>query len=220
MAGLPTDHEKARIEAMQMASINMDSRLSMIENLMTDNYGRIAMNQDDLMRQLMDRSVAAGSSIDMEAMEKLQQLIVEQEKRSATPATPYGVASAPSWGRDASDSVVSAPLGFPGSPGRIGSAPLARGVDRASIEHILKIREKLDDFLDGSNVLVKIMNPQTIREMVREMRQEIRAIKKEESISELDIVNHLEEELADEENRRADARARIDKYDADNEVPF
>jgi len=64
------------------------------------------------------------------------------------------------------------------------------------------------------------MNPQTIREMVREMRNEIRTIKREENISELDIVNYLEKELANETNRRADARARIDKYDADNEVPF
>ena len=64
------------------------------------------------------------------------------------------------------------------------------------------------------------MNPQTIREMVREMRNEIRTIKKKENISELDIVNYLEEELTNETNRRADARARIDKYDADNEVPF
>ena len=223
MAGLAKDHDWE--ESMQMASINMDSRLSIIENLMTDNYGRIAVNQDDLMRQLMNKSVAAGTSFDYAAMEKVKEMMDEQY-RDASTGTSVRI-DAPVLGCDVSDTVSRTPPGglrFPRTSGAVGSSgTLGRTIsypDTFKIEHIIKIRDKLDDFLDGSNVLIKVMNPQTIREMVREMRNEIRTIKKKENISELDIVNYLEEELTNETNRRADARARIDKYDADNEVPF
>ena len=209
---------------MQMASVNMDSRLSIIENLMTDNYGRIVMDQDELMRQLMNKSVAAGTSFDYAAIEKIKEMMDEQYRDARTDT---GVRiDAPVLG-DVADAVSRTPpggLGFPGTSGAVGSSgTLGRTIsypDTFEIEHIIKIRDKLDDFLDGSNVLIKVMNPQTIREMVREMRNEIRTIKRKENISELDIVNYLEEELTNETNRRADARARTDKYDAYDEVPF
>ncbi len=79
---------------------------------------------------------------------------------------------------------------------------------------IIKIRDKLDEFLDGSNYLIKVMNPQTIREMVREMRHEIRELKKEHGVSELDIVNYLEEEVNSEANYQAT------KQDYKNRIPF
>ena len=79
---------------------------------------------------------------------------------------------------------------------------------------IIKIRDKLDEFLDGSNYLIKVMNPQTIREMIREMRHEIRELKKEHGISELDIVNSLEGKAINERNYQATKR------DYRNSVPF
>ena len=81
-------------------------------------------------------------------------------------------------------------------------------------EEINKIRNKLDEFLDGSNYLIKVMNPQTIREMVREMRHEIRELKKEHGVSELDIVNYLEEEVNSERDYQAT------KQDYKNRIPF
>ena len=173
------------------------------------------MNQDDLMNQLMNQSVAAGTSFDYAAMEKIKEMMDEQS-RGARTDTSVRI-----------DAPVLGGLGFPGTSGdvtTVGSAlSLGKYVsypDEFKINKIIAIRNKLDDFLDGSSVLIKVMNPQTIREMVRELRHEIREIKRDHGISELAIIEHLEKELEVETDRRADAQSAIDRYDRDNEVPF
>jgi len=212
MAGLPKDHNWE--EAMQMASVNMDSRLNIIENLMTDNYGRIAVSQDDLMRQLMNRSIAAGTSFDYAAIEKIKEMMDEQSRGARTDT---GVKiDAPVWGGDVSDAVARTHSGFPGTTGSTGPAPLKRGVDSSYIDVIIKIRVKLDEFLDGSNFLLKVMSPQAIREMVRELRHEIRELKRDQGISELMIIKHLEEELENDTIRRD---SYTEAYDNDD-IPF
>ena len=219
MAGLPQDSDEARIEALQIASINMDARVGMIENLMSGSDGRIVMNQDDLMRQLMDRSVTAGSSLDYAAMEKVKEML-EDQNRGARTETGVRI-DAPNWGGDISDAVVRTPSGFPGATGTIGTIGSTPAVMKVSdytnyIEVIINIRSKLDEFLDGSNPLMKVMNPQTIREMVRELRYEVRELKRDQGISELHIIEYLEQELEDDTIRKD---SYTEAYDHDS-VPF
>ena len=162
------------------------------------------MNQSDMMKQLagmeqLTNITSVSNALNRDSMRKISEAMTANDVMTST------------WGKE-----YETPTGVRKTKsGKEISYP-----DEFKIEIIISIRDKLDDFLDGSNILLRVMNPQTIREMVREMRNEIRTIKREENISELDIVNYLEKELANETNRRADARARIDKYDADNEVPF
>jgi len=61
------------------------------------------------------------------------------------------------------------------------------------IAHILDIRNKLDEFLDGSNLLLNILSPQSIRETVKELRWECRTIKINKEISEMDIIKYQED---------------------------
>ena len=98
----------------------------------------------------------------------------------------------------------------------IGSVP-EKSNDKA-IENIMKVRDKLEDFLDGSNLLLKILNPQTIREMIREMRHEIRELKKVHEISEVDIIEYLEKEFDEETISKNKWRA--ETYEAENIMPF
>ena len=159
------------------------------------------MNQDDLMRQLMNRSVAAGTSSDYATMEKIKEMMDEQS-RGARTDTSVRI-----------DAPVLGGLGFPGTSGVVGSTGVSRvGVDAGMIDTIIAIRNKLDDFLDGSNVLIKVMNPQTIREMVRELRHEIRELKRDQGISELMIIEYLEQELEDGTVKR--------EYNDFDNVPF
>jgi hypothetical protein len=82
-----------------------------------------------------------------------------------------------------------------------------------SIRLVLSIRERLSEFLNGSNVLLKILDPQTIRETVKELRLDIRNIKKDMDILEIDIIKYQEEELG----RKEDPRYEESKYE---ELPF
>ena len=81
-----------------------------------------------------------------------------------------------------------------------------------AIESIIKVRDKLEDFLDGSNLLLKILNPQTIREMIREMRHEIRELKKVHEISEVDVLEYLEKEF--NEKTISENEWRTETYDS------
>ena len=233
MAGLPKDHDWE--EAMQMASINMDSRLSIIENLMTDNYGGIAMNQEDLMNQLLGTVNLAGSSpLAYDDIQRIKEMMEDATKGTRIDGVRI---DAPVLGDTASIRKPRTPpggLGFPGTSGAVGSTGVSRvGVDAGVIDTIIAIRNKLDDFLDGSNILLKVMNPQTIREMVREMRHEIRELKRDHGISELAIIEHLEKELDVETDNQADWRTTesyskgrrfpgkdIGSYSEDVDIPF
>ena len=214
-----------RVEDLQMATINMDVRISTMEDLLMNEYGGMSVDQEELMKQLMNAggisraSSVVDEAISRESIRKMQAIMESQSVTTGRPMpardNPYGLALSTDW--RGSDSVGETTA----SSAHTHSMATAKvGIDIGYIDTIIDIRNKLDDFLDGSNVLLKVMNPQTIREMVRELRNEIRTIKREENISELDIVEYLEEELADEENRKADAQERINKYDADNEIPF
>ena len=70
-----------------------------------------------------------------------------------------------------------------------------------AIEKIINKRNKIAEFLDGSNILISVMHPQIIREFTKELRHEIREIKTKYNISEEDIIKYLEEELINESRR-------------------
>jgi len=78
------------------------------------------------------------------------------------------------------------------------------------IKLILSIREKLSAFLDGSNILLSILDPQSIRETIKELRWDIREIKKNTDILEIDIVEY-QEKMYDSKRK---------KYEEENDVPF
>ncbi len=198
MAGLPTDHDEARIEAMQMATINNDARLSALESAVRDDYGGIPMNQSDLMSQLVGQTAAGGSALNLDEVEKIRAMMATGS------AVSQGVMES-MWGGTTLGSATTASSNY----GK------EIGVDAGMIDIIVNIRNKLDEFLDGSNILVKIMNPQTVREMVREMRHEIRELKRDHGISELAIIEHLEKECDYEADMQAQAERNYR-----NDIPF
>jgi len=186
------------------------------------------MSQNDLMSQLITQAASDGTPVDIESMEKFYRAAFTRKERGATAENPYGSLQGATWGGTDGDYGVKEDRGpYVGSGGSLGAGPHVNKVgmtssprtsgrrisypDKFEIQHIIKIRDKLDDFLDGSNILLKVMNPQTTREMIREMRQEIRTIKREENISELDIIEYLEKEARD--------GSTAETYEAD-ELPF
>jgi len=191
------DSVDPRVEAVQMATINVEARVSALEQAVQNDYGGIPMNQSDLMSQLVGQTVAGGSALNYDEMERLRAMMTDGV---GSPGVAKNM-----WGRTA---LGSAPI--TSSSGKEVSYP-----DEFKIEKIIAIRNKLDEFLDGSNILVKIMNPQTVREMVREMRHEIRVLKQDHGISELAIIEHLEKEC----DREADMQAQAER-DYRNDIPF
>jgi len=67
------------------------------------------------------------------------------------------------------------------------------------IKTIIATRQKLIDFMDKSNLLLKILDPQSIRETIKELRWEIRTMKMNHDISEIDIIEYLEKQHKQEE---------------------
>jgi len=154
------------------------------------------MNQSDIMKQLagmeqLTNITSVSSALDHDSMRKISEAMTANDVMAST------------WGKE-----YETPTGVRKTKsGKEISYP-----DEFKIEIIISIRDKLDDFLDGSNILLKVMNPQTIREMVREMRYEIRQIKLEQGISELMVIDYLERKAENETIRR-------DHEDYDS-VPF
>ncbi len=166
------------------------------------------MNQSDIMKQLVNMeqltNIASGmDTLDLESMSIIKEAMSADQmkgvgnkngERMASPFGPSGGAATVNshWGKEYETSAEIKKTKF--------GKPLEKGVDSKYIEIIISIRDKLDDFLDGSNILLKVMNPQTIREMVREMRYEIRQIKLEQGISELMVIDYLERKMKNEED--------------------
>ena len=212
---------------MESTLYDMVNRVSILESAIKNQHGGIPMNQEDLMNQLLGTIGAAGSSpLGYDDVQKMKEMMEDATRYTRTETG--AIIDAPMWGGN-SDAVSRTPpgeLSFPGTSGDaatvssvLGSGPGVNrvGADAGMIDTIIAIRNKLDDFLDGSNVLIKVMNPQTIREMVREMRHEIRELKRDHGISELAIIKHLEKELEVEADSQAEWRT--ETYEA-NDVPF
>jgi len=83
-----------------------------------------------------------------------------------------------------------------------------------AIAHILNIRNKLAEFLDGSNLLLNILDPQSVRETVKELRWEYRNMKINKGLSEMDIIKYQEDMY---ETRIDDRSIDFAEYD---KVPF
>ena len=192
------DSVDPRVEAVQMATINVEARVSALEQAVQNDYGGIPVNQDELMTQMLSQTAAGSTALNYDEVEKIRAMM------AAGGDVSQGVAEN-MWGGTTLGSVPTASSNY----GK------EIGVDAGMIDIIVNIRNKLDEFLDGSNILVKIMNPQTVREMVREMRHEIRMLKQDHGISELAIIEHLEKEC----DREADMQAQAER-DYRNDIPF
>ena len=143
------------------------------------------MNQSDMMKQLasmeqLTNITSVSSALDRDSMRKISEAMTANDVMAST------------WGKEYETSAEIRKAKF--------GKPMGKGVDSEYIEIIISIRDKLDDFLDGSNILLRVMNPQTIREMVREMRYEIRQVKLEQGISELMVIDYLERKMKNEED--------------------
>ena len=157
---------------------------------MTKPNGERIMNNDELKIQPGNQVIIGGASSTLEEMRNV-----------ITPDIDDG------WGK--------IPTTETNSGSSYTSGKEIKYYDEFKIEEIISIRNKLEVFLDGSNILLEILNPQTIRETVRELRHEIRKIKRDYGISELAIVEYLEKEI----NHEADIQAQA-KRDFENDVPF
>jgi len=76
---------------------------------------------------------------------------------------------------------------------------LANSQKEEFVVFIINARNKLVEFMDGSNILLKILDPQAIRETIKDLRWEIRTIKLNQDISELDIIEYQEKMYEEKE---------------------
>ena len=73
-----------------------------------------------------------------------------------------------------------------------------------TVHKIMEMRAELEDLINGDNPLNEFLSRVTIREMIKELRTDIRIIKYENELTELDIIKHLEKEAngKEEEEQR------------------
>ena len=143
--------------------------------------------------QVMSQAVGDGS-IDYNTLKKMSDSLHEQSM----------------WKTHTHDALVSGTSttgfvenGLSSSPAKMygGSEPVDISNRNHFIQEIIKTRHKLVDFLDGSNILLQILDPQSIRETVKELRWDIREIKKNQNITECDVVEYMENEYGEQERR-------------------
>ena len=70
---------------------------------------------------------------------------------------------------------------------------------------IINVRNKLIEFMDESNMLLKILDPQSIRETIKELRWEIRTIKLNQDISEVEVIEYQEKMYDTNQTRSVEA---------------
>jgi len=69
-----------------------------------------------------------------------------------------------------------------------------RNSNSHNIDEIMEMRAELEDLINGDNPLNEFLSRVTVREMIKELRTDIRIMKYENELTELDIIKHLKEE--------------------------
>jgi len=78
-------------------------------------------------------------------------------------------------------------------------------IDTSDLDKIVKMKVSLASFIDSSHKLVAFMDAQMIRESIRELRKEITALKASAGISELDIIQYMEDSINEQFYREEDS---------------
>ena len=109
---------------------------------------------------------------------------------------------------DMSDSAVKTPhrmtlgpTGPRGIPGLSSYDEPDRSVKYVA-DTVMEMRDKIDDLINGESPLHNLLSKTTIRELIKELRHEIRDLKMQNEVTELDIIKHMEEEHGKREVRR------------------
>ena len=62
------------------------------------------------------------------------------------------------------------------------------------VSKVVSMRRKIDDLITGEISFMTFISKQTVREMIRELRRDIRKLKDDNNYTEMDIINEMKED--------------------------